>query len=151
MALRAVSIAARSVAVPCCGRMSVFCGLQADGGNGDRRGRIGEEPFGVAARRRPLVGGALRRRLRALAAVERVIEREAIVALADGLLRVRERIDGALQLFGRVDGRARGSRGVDGALGLMQFLVRRFAARDDQQTRAAGSRRAEYTAVHHRA
>ena len=69
------------------GRMRVLGRLQADRGDGDCRGRIGQQSFGVAAHRRAFVGGAFGSGLRALAAVECVIEREAVVALADGVLR----------------------------------------------------------------
>jgi hypothetical protein len=68
--------------------------------DGDGGGRVGQQALGFASHRRTLVGGAFRSSLRALAAVECVIEGEAVVALADRVLRTGQGIDRAFELLG---------------------------------------------------
>ena len=77
-------MAAASCAVSAAGLMRALRRLQLRGRDGDLRRDFSEQSFGVAAGRGLLIGGHLRGVLRALAAVERVVEREAIVAIADG-------------------------------------------------------------------
>ena len=67
-----------------------------------------------------------------LAAVERFVERLAVVALADGILRAFERVGGGRVLGGRVAVGARGARRVDGALRLVHLFVRGIAAGDKE-------------------
>ncbi len=67
-------------------------------------------------------------RLRAIAAVERVVQRQAIVALRDRVLCALERLDGRLVLLCGVTIGSGGSRGVDRALGLIHFAARRRGA-----------------------
>ena len=70
----------------------------------------------------------LRRGLGLLARVERVVEREAIVALDDRVLRALERVlRGGELVAGVLVGAARAGR-VDRALRLLHFLVGRIAA-----------------------
>lgn len=100
---------------------------------GDGGGDLGEHPFGLAPDGRLLAGGELGGRLRSFAAVERLAEREAIVALCDGLFGTFQSLDGGTVVFGGIRVRAGGSRRIDGALRLMQFPARRFAAGRDEE------------------
>ena len=82
------------------------------------------------------VGRLLGRGLRALAAVERVVERQAVVALRDGRRCDRfERIHGRRELDAGVPIRAGGARGIDRALGLLHLSVGRLRARDSTEQR----------------
>ncbi len=77
-----------------------------------------------------LAGGELGGVLRALPAVERLAERQPIVALTHRRFGAGQRIDGGRELLGGVAVGAGGARGVDGPLGLMEFLVGRIGAAD---------------------
>jgi len=110
-------------------------GLERGPGLGERRRGGPESTFGVEACGGLLAGGLRRRRLRPLAAVERVVEREAIVTLLNRSARVRERAFGRGQLVVRVIVGARGAGGVDGALCLLDFALRRIVAACDCQRR----------------
>ena len=74
-----------------------------------------------------------------------MVQREAIVVLPDGFVRLPQRGDGSLVLVRRVLLGARGFRGVDGALRLVHFLVGRFRARsregDDEERWQAPAKR----------
>ena len=63
-------------------------------------------------------------------AVERLAERQTVVALTDRRFGAGQRVDGSRELLGRVAVGAGRARSVDGALGLMEFLVGRIGARD---------------------
>src|SRR5262249_14184257 len=85
-------------------------------------------------------------RLRALAGVERGVERLPVVALIHRLVRALQRVLGGGELLARVLIRAGGARGVDRALGLLHFLVRRIAARRGRRRRRdEGERQQETT------
>jgi hypothetical protein len=70
---------------------------------------------------------------------------EAIVALRHGVFGALEGFDGGAVILGGVRVGAGRARGVDGALGLMQLLARRLAARcreqgrDDEEARGGGA------------
>jgi hypothetical protein len=66
-------------------------------------------------------GGVLGSGLCAIARVERVVERLAVVVAGDGVLRALERAFGRGELLGRVLGGARVACGVDGLLCLLDF------------------------------
>ena len=89
---------------------------------------FGDGAFGLAAR----VGAAIDRQLggvlRALAAVERVAERLAVVAGGDGLFGLLERVDGGGEFGGGELVGAGGAGRVDRALRLIHFLVGRLGA-----------------------
>ena len=81
-----------------------------------------------------LVGRLFGRGLRAFAAVERVIQRQAVVALVDGVV-VLQRVFGRGELLARVLIGAGGARGIDRALRLLHFFVGRIAARRRREHR----------------
>lgn len=77
--------------------------------------------------------------LRSLAAVDRVVEGEAIVALSDGVVGLLQQILRGRELVARIAIRAGGARRVDGALGLLHLPVGRFgAAGHEGRERGAG-------------
>ena len=96
---------------------------------GKRRGGLGNRLVGIGACGGLLVDGLLGGVLRALARVERVVERLAVVALIDGVVRALERVFRRGELLARVLVGAGGARDVDRALRLLHFLVGRVAAR----------------------
>ena len=112
----------------------------------DERGGFGERTLGVAAGLGARVDGGLGRVLGALAAVERLRQRQAIVPCGNGDVSLGQRVDGALQLVGGVLVRAGGFGSIDGALRLVHFLAGRLGAaggeqQRDDETRAARSMR----------
>ena len=107
-----------------------------------RRSDAGQRAFGLGAYGLLALGGVLRGALRPLARVERVIEREPIVALDDGVVGQLERFARGIEVVGRISIRAGGFRGVDCGLRLLHFLVRRPGARRNQR-REQGKRREE--------
>ncbi len=109
-------------------------GRQPGAGHGDGGGHFGEEPFRLAADRGLLARGELGGGLRALAAFERLAEREAVVALPDGVLRALQRVDSRRVVLCGIAVGAGGAGGVDGALRLMKFLVWRIAASAGSET-----------------
>src|SRR5262249_55532462 len=101
------------------------------------------------------VHGFLGGNLRALAGIERGVERRAIVALLDRRVGALERVFGRGEFLAGVLIRAGGARGIDGALRLLHFLVGRIAARrgrcgrDDRERyqQAAEGHERQYTAA----
>ena len=75
----------------------------------------------------------------ALAAVERVVQRQPIVALLDGVVRVLQRLDGRGEFLGGVPIGAGGARRIDRVLRLLDFFVGRIAATGDETTRASST------------
>jgi NAD-dependent deacetylase len=102
--------------------------LQPCRGDGDGGGDLRQQAFGLAARRRLLVGRHLGRVLCTLAAVECVVQREPIIAVGHCSARAVERINRGLVLVGGVLLGTGGASRVDGALRLVQFLLGRVAA-----------------------
>ena len=82
-----------------------------------KRRHFAEPPLGCAAQHGLLSGRFLRRPLRAIAAVECIVQRQPIVALPDSVLRALERFDRGLVLLRGITVGACGARGVDRALG----------------------------------
>ena len=108
-------------------------------GLGQEDGDLGHRPLGLAAQAGLRIGRLAGRVLGALEAVERVVEREPIVASGHGLPRLRQRVDGRLVFGRRVLISARGTGGIDRALRLVHFLVGRFVAcRGEQRSGEAG-------------
>ncbi len=126
----AAAIAARAFASERRGTRAPFGCLQSLFRLVERRRHLPEPALGRAAEHRLLAGRFFRCSLRAVAAVERVVQRQSIVALADGVVRVLQRLDGGLVLLGRIAIGACGARGVDRTLGLIHFARRRCGARD---------------------
>ena len=93
-----------------------------------QRGDFGDGAFGLAAR----VGAAVDRQLggvlRALAAVEGVAQRLAVIAGGDGLFGSLERVDGGGEFSGGELVGAGGAGRVDRALRLIHFLAGRLGA-----------------------
>jgi hypothetical protein len=63
---------------------------------------------------------------------------------------MRERINGAFQFFGRICLSACRAGRVDGALGLMQFFVRRLSARRRDHGQQQRTQHAKHATAHHR-
>jgi DNA repair protein RadC len=101
-------------------------------GLGERSGDVGQQAFGLAAGLRAVDRRLAGRVLRALVAVERVVEREAIVALRHGFLRALERRFGGGELVGRIAFGAGSTRRFDGAVRLVEFAAGRVAAPRDE-------------------
>ncbi len=118
------------------GHSRAFGRLQSLFGLIERRRDLAEPAFRRAAENRLLGGSFLGRALRPIAAVERVVQRQTIVALRDGVLRVLQRLDGGVVLFGGEAIGARGPRGIDRALGLIHFARRWRGATNGEKTRA---------------
>jgi hypothetical protein len=74
--------------------------------------------------------------LTALVGVECLRQRETVVALLDGAMRLFERAGGRGEFCRGVALRARCTRGVDGALGTIEFFLWWFRARGAQDQRA---------------
>ncbi len=104
-------------------------GVEPSRGGCERRGDFGEEAFGAALRRgtagRGLAGGALR----TLTAVERMVEREAVVTLGGRGVRLREGLHGRPEFSGGIALGSRGASRIDGTLRLVHLLVRRLGTR----------------------
>jgi len=138
----------RAALPPAPGRLSRFSRLHLGFHGIDLRLRGIDGAIGLGPRDRLAVGCHLRGVLRAFAAVECVVEGEAIVALIDRLLRIGQRQLGGGEFLGRVLVGARRLRGIQRSLGLLHFLVGRFSAAPDrdeqrktqsrQDTRAQG-------------
>ena len=115
------------------GHSRAFGRLQSLFGLIERRRDLAEPAFRRTAENRLLGGGFLGRSLRPIAAVERIVQRQPIVALRDGVLRALQRLDGGVVLLGGVAIGARGSCGIDRALGLIHFpRWRRGATRGEK-------------------
>ena len=110
-----------------------FGGLELRARRNESRAGVGEHALGFGPRHRFVIGGFLGGALSVLAAVERVIEGETIVALIDGLMRVFERLLCREELFVRIPVRAGRAGGVDGALRLIDLFVGRSAASSDHE------------------
>ena len=106
-----------------------------------RAGSLGERPAGIGPDHCFSNGRFLRGVERALSGIERAVEREPIVALIDGFRGVFQSGFSGGEFFGGVQIRARPARRFDCAAGLLQFLVRRTAARGhDSERRSRGDR-----------
>ena len=101
--------------------------------------------LGVDACRRLAVDRLLGGGLRALARVERGVERLAVVALVDRLAGALERVLGGGELVAGVLIGAGGAGGVDGALRLLHFFVGGIAARRAGDRRDDGERQQQAT------
>ncbi len=110
------------------GRLQLLFGLI------ERRSDLAEAAFRRAALNGLLGGRFFCRPLRAIAGVEGVVQRQPIVALRDGILRVLQRLDGGLVLLGGEAIGARGPRGINRALGLIHFARRRRCATNGKKT-----------------
>ena len=82
--------------------------------------------FGIAAGLGLSIGSGACGRLRALAGIERVTQRLAVVALIDGFVRFLQRGSRGTVVVGRVLVGAGCARRVDRALRLIEFLLRRL-------------------------
>ena len=122
------AIAARGVASERVGTRAASAAASRWFGSIEQRGDLAQPALGAAAQNGLLVGGFLGRSLRALAAVQRVVQRQPIVALRDGFLRLLQRLDGGLVLVGGVTIGARRPCGIDRALGLIHLSRWRRAA-----------------------
>lgn len=100
------------------------------------RSDLAEAAFRRTAQHGLLGGGFFRRPLRAIAAVERVVQGEPIVALRDSVLRVLQRLDGGVVLLGRITIGACGTRRVDGSLRLIHLARGRRGATRGEHTQA---------------
>jgi DNA repair protein RadC len=127
-----------------------FCGSQALVGLIEHCGQLAQPALGAAAERGLLIGRPLGGALRALAGVERVVQRQAIVPLRDRLIRAFEGSDRSVVLLGRIPIGTRCASGVDGALCLIHFAGWRIAARGNEQAceQQDGSRNAPNTTQH---
>lgn len=117
------------------GHPRAVCRLQLLLGPIEQRRNLGEAALRRAAKNALLARGFLRGLLRAIAAVERVIESEPVISLADGILRALQRLDRAFVLIPRVAIGARRSRGVDRTLGLIHFACGRRGATHGKRNR----------------
>jgi hypothetical protein len=129
-------------------------GVEPSRGGCECRGDFGEEAFGAAARRgtagRGLAGGALR----TLAAVERMIEREAVVTLGGRGVRLGQGLYGRPEFSGGIALGSRGAGRIDGTLRLVHLLVWRLGTRagskgdrerQDLSCTSYGEHRRQYT------
>ena len=130
--------------------MRCFCGSQAPVGLIEHGCQLAQPALGAAAERRLLIGGLLGGPLRALAGVERVVQRQTIVPLRDRLVRLFKGGDRGVVFLGRIPIGARCAGRVDGALRLIHFAGWRIAARGNQQAceQKHGSRNAPNTTQH---
>ena len=102
----------------------------------ERCGDFRQAPFRGAAKHALLPHAFFGRALRAVAAVERVIQREAVIALRHRVARALKGLDGAFVLDGRVAVGPRRSCGVDGALRLVHLAAWRLGARERERQRS---------------
>lgn len=105
-----------------------FGGLQTLRRQGDAGRGHGEQPLRLTAHGCLLARRFGGRRLGTLAAVERSIQRETVVALRDGLLGLPQRVDRRLEFVGRVLPGPGGTGCIDGPLGLVHLPVGRLRA-----------------------
>jgi DNA repair protein RadC len=131
-------------------RHSRFSRLELLPGLIQKSRHLNETPLCIAAQDALLAGRFLRRVLRTLAAVERVIQRQTIVALLDGCVGARKRLYSALILPSGVAIGACGSGGIDRALGLIHFPCRRRRAGhgDKKGTETCGRQPGQISARH---
>jgi DNA repair protein RadC len=119
-----------------------------------RRRDFSEQAFGAAARRRAarcgLAGGALG----TLAAVERMVQRQAVITLGCRGVRLREGLHGRGEFGGGIAFGSRGARRLDRTLRLVHLLVRRLGTgargksereRHNPGCTAYGEHRRQYT------
>ena len=97
-------------------------------GGRDRGRRRCDRSFGGDTRGGFAVGGQFGGGLRPFQAVERVVEREPVVALFDGESRVLERLVGGVEFVGGVAVGAGGPSGLDRTARLLNLSVGRIAA-----------------------
>ena len=127
-----------------------FGRLELSPGLIEKSRHLNETPLCIAAQDALLAGRFLRRVLRTLAAVERVIQRQTIVALLDGCVGARKRLYGTLILPSGVAIGACGSGGIDRALGLIHFPCRgrRAGHSDKKGTETCGRQPGQISARH---
>lgn len=87
----------------------------------EHRGELAEPPLGAASERRLLIDGFLRRVLCPSAAVEGVVQCEAVVALSHRVVCLLQRFDRRVIFGRRVSIGSGGARSVDGALRLIHL------------------------------
>ena len=126
-------MAVRGAAVARLGHARGVGCLQLPFGSVEQCRHFAEPPLGCAAQHGLLGGRFLRGPLRAIAAVQRIVQRQPVVALTDSVLRALERLDRGLVLLGGKTIGARGARGVDRPLGLIHFAGGRRGARDGKR------------------
>ena len=108
-------------------------GLEAVRGRRERGRHLRQETFCPAAGSSFPVRCVPRGGLGPLAAVERVVQRQPVIALLGGLFSPPHGVGGGLQLLGRVLLRTGGLGGVDCALRLVHFLEGRLRTRGEQR------------------
>ena len=109
-----------------------------------------EPALGVAAQDGLLTGGFLCRALRTIAAVERMIQRQPVVALCNGVVRVFEGFNRRSVLFGGVAIGAGSPRRINRTLRLIHFAGGRRSAGNQEEPRAkAGGVQPERIATEH--
>lgn len=115
--------------------MGRLTGLQSPARVIQRRVGFDERPLRLSASDCLVVRGILCGRLRVLAAVHGVAERQSIVAIGDGLARLLQGILGRDEFVMRVLGRAGCARGVDRALRLLHLVFGGIVAAGRRQER----------------
>ena len=108
-------------------------GFQLSFGSIEQRRYFAESPLGCAAQHGLLAGRFLCGPLRAIAAVECIVQSQPVVALTDSVLRALECFDRSLVLIGGKTVGACGPCGVDRPLGLIHFAGGRRGARDGKR------------------
>src|SRR5262249_40373643 len=110
-------------------RVTGFSSLELAARFGESGGGVGDCLLGIDAGRRLLVDRVFRGGLGALAGVQPLVQRLAVIPLIARLARALERALGRGELLVRVLVGAGGARRVDRALRLLHFPVRRIGAR----------------------
>lgn len=110
------------------------------------RGKVHEGSFCGCSRLRFAVRGSARGVLRALAGVDRVAERLAIIPLRDEVVRFLQRARSCRVLVYGVLVGAGGARGVQRALGLIDFFLGRLGATCGEQQQECDHRQATHFA-----
>ena len=98
-----------------------------------QRRELGEQPLGLTARGRLAIAGLPSGIERAIAGLDRVIERETQVTLGDGIVVALKGTFGRLELLPCVDRRIGRARRGQRPFGLMTFLGGRLRARGERQ------------------
>lgn len=109
-------------------------------------GEVHENCFSRGLRPRLAVGGGACGVLRALTCVDRVAEGLAIIALRDRIVRFLQRTRGRRVLVYSVLVGPCGARGVQRALGLIDFFLGRFGATCGEQQQECDHRQATHFA-----
>ena len=124
------------------------CGtVQAGSRFRDEQLCLGNGPLEVASELRARVSRGTGGVLRLFPALERVVQREAIVASGDGVVGLLERLRRCCVFAGRVLFGAGRARSIDGTLRLVHLFMRRVRTgncnEDDGKPRATGDPRGE--------